>query len=146
SRFDAADVPTCLDMKWRVEQDWSFMHSSAYLISALALFMSACGNSSQAESRASGSGAGGSGIISTGRGGGSRIPPTADFTMTETGGFKRGDPITGQGVMDAGLNGSGCGIVVGVVRDFKGINEAGGHPDFEAFKGDKVTTGLVAGA
>jgi len=121
------------------------MRSSAYLIGALALFMSACGNSSQAESRASGSGAGGSGIISTGGTGGSRVPNMADFTMTQVGGYKRGDALSGQGVMDTGLNGSGCGIVVGVVRDFKGINEAGGHPDFEAFKGDNVTTGLVAG-
>jgi fibro-slime domain-containing protein len=29
------------------------------------------------------------------------------------------------------------------VRDFKGVNEPGGHPDFEAFAGSAETTGLV---
>ena len=50
-----------------------------------------------------------------------------------------GDPTTGT---------DNCGnILMGVVRDFKGINEPGGHPDFEAFSGKDVTTGLVgAGA
>jgi len=68
--------------------------------------------------------------------------------MTEVGGYSRGDAITGKGVTDTGLDGStGCGIVVGVVRDFKGINEAGGHPDFESFgPSDTATLGLVGGA
>jgi fibro-slime domain-containing protein len=70
----------------------------------------------------------------------------ADFTKADMGGYKLGAPITGAGVTDTGLgsSGDGCGVIVGVVRDFKGKDEAGGHPDFEAFSGKDATTNLVA--
>jgi hypothetical protein len=50
-----------------------------------------------------------------------------------------------MGTVDTGINasGTGCGTVVGIVRDFKGKNEPGGHPDFEAYSGDGVSPGLV---
>src|SRR5262249_52890488 len=37
----------------------------------------------------------------------------------------------------------GCNVLVGVARDFKGVNEQGGHPDFEDYLGKTQTTGLV---
>jgi fibro-slime domain-containing protein len=115
----------------------------------------ACGGSTPGESRASGStttiasgpqGVGG-GIINTGSGtggaGGTKIPPLNEFTMTEVGGYKLGQPLMGAGVTDTGLGGTDCGIVVGVVRDFKGKTE-GGHPDFESYGGaDTPTLALV---
>jgi len=72
----------------------------------------------------------------------------ADFTKTEVGGFKlvgdlgqgsdagAGDPITGS---------DNCGnILMGVVRDFKGRNEPGGHLDFQGpLYGNNITPGLV---
>jgi fibro-slime domain-containing protein len=52
---------------------------------------------------------------------------------------------------DAGAAGNAtqaCGnILLGVVRDFKGRNEAGGHPDFEGpLYGNDITLNLVAAA
>jgi fibro-slime domain-containing protein len=84
-----------------------------------------------------GSGAGGTG-------GSAPIGPSpSEFTPVEVGGFKRGDP---PGGMDPGLggDGKGCDMIVGVVRDFRGANVMGGHPDFEAFTGSKPTPNLVA--
>src|SRR6185436_2246835 len=69
------------------------------------------------------------------------LPP--DFTKTEAGGYKLGQPIAGQGVADNGVDGGACSEVLGVVRDFRGYNVPGGHPDFEHFRGDG-NTGLVA--
>jgi fibro-slime domain-containing protein len=68
------------------------------------------------------------------------LPP--DFTPTEAGGYKLGQPITGAGVGDTGLSGDSCNEIVGVVRDFRGFNVASGHPDFEHFSGGG-TKGLV---
>jgi fibro-slime domain-containing protein len=100
-------------------------------------------------------GAGGSGIIVPERDGGfggngnsnsdaghiiGTLPP--DFTKTEAGGYKLGMPIMGAGVTDTGLGSGECNEIVGVVRDFKGANVAGGHPDFEHFMG-QGTKGLV---
>ena len=70
----------------------------------------------------------------------------SDFVATELGGYKlgpqlaakSGDPSTLPGG-DAGQ----CTVLTAVVRDFKGVNETDGHPDFEAFEGKKPTTGLV---
>jgi fibro-slime domain-containing protein len=99
-----------------------------------------------------GSGSGGSLNISTGAGGGSNgnsnLPDPSTFTPATTGAYKLGQELTG-GAVDTGLNGpsgdsAGCGMIVGVVRDFKGVNEPGGHPDFEAYQGDAATPGLVA--
>ena len=72
----------------------------------------------------------------------------AGFTGTEFGGYKLGDPFNGDTPPNvggaAGAGGSSCGsTILAVVRDFKGANEPGGHPDFESFSGKKPTLGLV---
>ncbi len=87
---------------------------------------------------------GGSGVIDT-------LPP--DFTPSNRGGYKLGPAIdTG----DAGAGGAlgdeqtaadDCGnILLGEVRDFRGVNEVGGHPDFEVFLSQVATPHLVADA
>ena len=50
-----------------------------------------------------------------------------------------------MGKVDTGINASeeGCGTVVGIVRDFIGFGEQGGHVDFESYKGNGVSPGLV---
>src|SRR5687767_680392 len=72
------------------------------------------------------------------------LPP--GFTATEVGGYKLGVPL-GDGT-DAGAStgNSNCGnILLGVLRDFRGRNEPGGHPDFEGpLYGMNVTPNLVA--
>src|SRR5579859_775740 len=70
------------------------------------------------------------------------LPP--DFTATEAGGYKLGQPIMGAGVTDTGLDGGACNEIVVVVRYFKSFDQ-GGHPDFEHFMGGG-TKGLVADA
>jgi fibro-slime domain-containing protein len=84
------------------------------------------------------------------------------FTATDVGGYKLGARLTGNGgsagVGSGGAAGSGgaggaggadagdCGnILLGVVRDFKGANENGGHADFETdgIQGGDVTPGMV---
>jgi fibro-slime domain-containing protein len=75
------------------------------------------------------------------------LPSPGDFTKADVGGYKLGDPIgkdPGSVSVPGGSN--GCNIIVGVVRDFKGKSEPGGHPDFESFQGNQPTTGLVASA
>jgi fibro-slime domain-containing protein len=69
----------------------------------------------------------------------------ADFTRTDIGAFKLG-PSLAAGASDSGIAtpSAGCNRVTGVVRDFRGINEANGHPDFEHYEGYGPTTGLVA--
>jgi fibro-slime domain-containing protein len=75
------------------------------------------------------------------------LPSLSDFTMTDVGGYKLGDPVGKDGTSVSVPGGSsGCNIIVGVVRDFKGASENGGHPDFESFQGDQPTKGLVASA
>ena len=69
------------------------------------------------------------------------LPP--DYTKSEAGGYKLGPAITGAGVMDTGLLPGVCNEIVGVVRDFKGNNVTGGHPDFEHYNGGG-TKGMVA--
>jgi fibro-slime domain-containing protein len=73
------------------------------------------------------------------------VPTT--FVSGQFGGYALGDPVTDATPLVAGSSsadgGTGCDVLVGVVRDFKGINEPGGHPDFEAFDGKGVTPGLV---
>jgi fibro-slime domain-containing protein len=83
-----------------------------------------------------------------GSGNNSNLPDPSTFTKAEAGGYKLGPALTG-GAVDTGLNGpggssAGCGMIVGVVRDFRGKNEPNGHPDFEAYQGDDATVGLVA--
>lgn len=90
----------------------------------------------------------------------------AGFTQTDIGGFKLGGKVVeggggsfggsmggSAGVGGAGGSGGGangdCGnVLLGVVRDFKGADEAGGHPDFETAKiyGGDVTLDLVSAA
>jgi len=77
------------------------------------------------------------------------VPLPPGFIRANTGGYKLGPAITGTGVADAGLenfgnDGQGCDVLVGVTRDFRGIRETDGHPDFESYGGAKPTTGLVA--
>ena len=77
--------------------------------------------------------------------GGLVLPP--NLVQTEMGGYALGPALIGE--VDGGVVVGGndnCNLLVGVVRDFKGVNEPGGHPDFEAFSGSKPTTGLVAAA
>src|SRR5262249_2797684 len=86
---------------------------------------------------------------------GDGAPPTlpSDFTKTDLGGFKLGPEIDKGGALpDAGVNaGTDCNsIILGVVRDFRGVDSAEldldggeGHPDFEAFWGSSATKGLV---
>ncbi len=78
-----------------------------------------------------------------GKGGG--LPP--NFVKTEFGGYALGDPIMGDGLAGAlPAGGATCGLLLGVVRDFKGATEPGGHPDFEepAWNACTPTFGLVA--
>ncbi len=42
-----------------------------------------------------------------------------------------------------GGNGTGCGALIGIVRDFNGKGQTMGHPDFQAFSGPEETVGLV---
>jgi hypothetical protein len=130
--------------------------------------LAACGSddSGSAPSNAGSSGSGGSGtggsaggiiVIDAGAPGGSAgtgnpggpyvLPP--DFTKTELGGYKLGDPFNGDAPPgSAGSGGSGnneCGTTIrGVVRDFKGANEPGGHADFETFAGKAPTLNMVS--
>jgi fibro-slime domain-containing protein len=74
--------------------------------------------------------------------GGVTFPSPTQFTAAEIGGYSRGPRVSGSsgamGVMQAG-----CSMLVGVVRDFKFANSAGGHPDFESLEGSGK--GMVAG-
>jgi fibro-slime domain-containing protein len=106
-------------------------------------------------SGAGGSGAGGSGGTmgkppmppasgGAGGAGGSMPPPITDFTKADVGGWKLGPPLTSDNPNTGLPEGQACNALVGVVRDFKGANVDGGHPDFESFAGDEPTKGLVA--
>ena len=72
------------------------------------------------------------------------VLPT-DFKKAQMGGFKLGAAIDPGGM--AGADGgpvTGCGTqILGVVRDFKGNSEPGGHPDFEHFGGGDASLGIV---
>lgn len=98
----------------------------------------------------SGAGADGGGNLfggSAGAGPGATVPPDADFVAADKGAYALGDEIDGNGVGNTGVAGGddGCNVLVGVVRDFKGADEAGGHPDFQSFQGSEETKGLVGG-
>ncbi|RYZ09795.1 MAG: fibro-slime domain-containing protein [Myxococcales bacterium] len=101
-------------------------------------------------------GAGGTGLVLDppvdvgGSGGtGNTAPPLTGLTMTESGGYKRGDRIDdlgGAGGPNVDVSGNeGCGVLVGVVRDFRS-KDPERHPDFEAYGGQVVIPGLVATA
>jgi len=98
-----------------------------------------------------GSGVGGNGANPGTAGSGPYMLP-ADYTKATMGGFKLGPPVdvgAGGGSGTAGASGvagssTGCGTaILGVVRDFKGKNEPDGHPDFETYKGDDASKGIV---
>jgi fibro-slime domain-containing protein len=85
-----------------------------------------------------------SGSDAGGTGNGSAPIMLTDVIKTELGGYKRGEEIT-DGVSDGGVNvegNDGCGVLVGVVRDFNTV-DPGKHPDFESFGGQVVVKGLV---
>jgi len=92
---------------------------------------------------------GGSGLVidvvppsNAGTGGSSTPITLTDVTQTEVGGYKRGDELM-PGVTPPTVEGNdGCGVIVGVVRDFQ-TAEPGKHPDFEVFSGSVVSKGLV---
>ncbi|MEO7033504.1 MAG: fibro-slime domain-containing protein [Polyangiaceae bacterium] len=73
------------------------------------------------------------------------------FTPATLGGFKLGAPVDASMTGAAGASSAppagGCGTqILGVVRDFKGNNEPGGHPDFEHFSGSGPSPGIVTAA
>ena len=72
------------------------------------------------------------------------VPDVMFSTPDPTGGYALGDPLTNDNATGSAGDSNGCNTLIGVVRDFKGKNEAGGDPDFEAFSGQDATTGLVA--
>lgn len=96
-----------------------------------------------------GPGTGGAGANPAAGGSGPYMLPP-DYTKATMGGFKLGPPIDvgsggGSGTAGASAGGAtGCGTaILGVVRDFKGANEPGGHPDFETYKGQDASKGIV---
>jgi fibro-slime domain-containing protein len=93
-----------------------------------------------------GAGGGETGVAgSSGGGPGQPIPIPADFTVADVGAYKVGAPVSpSEGTSTIGVRPTGCYELVGVVRDFKGSDEPGGHPDFESFLAPQQTTGLVA--
>src|SRR5262249_41787526 len=114
--------------------EWMAVSSTnARVTMGMAALVAAAGcGSAGSDGRAGGAGAGGSssGIITTGGAGtvGGTIGASVDgglptdFTKTEMGGYKLGDPLTSANVDAGGVNAGGgaCGTtLVGVVRDFK---------------------------
>jgi fibro-slime domain-containing protein len=87
----------------------------------------------------SGGGSGGSTMTSS-------LPADVKLVQADMGAYGLGAPIGADGAGNGGVsgNGDGCNILVGVVRDFKGVNQPDGHPDFESYQGDAETKGLVA--
>jgi fibro-slime domain-containing protein len=71
------------------------------------------------------------------------LPPGASIAAN-VGRYMLGPKVTAAGVADTGLDaGAGCSVIAGVVRDFRGVSEPGGHADFEVFSGWNATLGLV---
>jgi fibro-slime domain-containing protein len=86
------------------------------------------------------------GGTANGTGGAGPYMLPADYTKANKGGFKLGPAVDIGGAGAPGTAGasSGCGTaILGVVRDFKGKNEMGGHPDFEAYSGSGASKGIV---
>jgi fibro-slime domain-containing protein len=149
------------------------MNMRSHLCALLPLCV-ACGSQTESRfvaTQAGGDGAGGTIIVGTGSAGGAAgtdivtmgptdsgtadgpviitmLPP--GFTQTEVGGYLLGGALAGRtdagSAADAGSGTTNCGnVLLGVVRDFKGRSQPGGHPDFEGpLYGNDVTTGLVA--
>jgi fibro-slime domain-containing protein len=73
------------------------------------------------------------------------------FTATDLGGYQLGAEDTGMAMagttgMGGGASNGNCGnVLLGLSRDFKGADEPGGHPDFNAdIAGSDVTPNLVS--
>jgi fibro-slime domain-containing protein len=66
-----------------------------------------------------------------------------DLVETEVGGYQRGDEIVPGAPTPTVDTNDGCGVIVGVARDFQ-TQEPNRHPDFEIFSGAVATTDLVA--
>lgn len=68
--------------------------------------------------------------------------------QTEVGAYRLGAELTGDNApasVTVGEQGAGgCSVMTAVVRDFRGADETGGHPDFETFEGKQPTKGLVS--
>jgi fibro-slime domain-containing protein len=71
-------------------------------------------------------------------------PLPADFTKADVGGYKLGPLLTGAAPAPLLEPGQRCDTVVAVVRDFRGSDQPGGHPDFQRFYGTGATRGLIA--
>ncbi len=126
---------------------------------ALAAIGAGCGGSSNGENVGGGGHAAinvptssgiGTGIDGTVSGVGATAPSDSAYVSTELGAYALGAAVEGSGVGSTGVaassSGQGCSALVGVVRDFRGARETGGHADFEAFSGQGATEGLVASA
>src|SRR5262245_26494145 len=92
---------------------------SAFLLVA-ALSPVGCGGD---DSAGAGGGSGGGPIFNMGAGGATVAPPPppSAFTDSDVGSYAVGEPIMNvpSGISIAGQMGSGCDLMVGVVRDFK---------------------------
>jgi fibro-slime domain-containing protein len=129
---------------------------------ALILLVLACGESAPAGGDgASGSGgdagsfnpdnpSGGSGGLLTDAGGGTGgspvVMPPANLVETEVGGYALGPELDDDTAIDSlggQANGSGCTLIVGVVRDFRPSTASDGHPDFDSYEGRGASKGLV---
>jgi fibro-slime domain-containing protein len=124
--------------------------AAASVTLAAAALVGACGGGSENSQGSAGSGGSagdGGGNLFGGGGAGTNVsvPPDSAFIPADIGSYALGNAIEGQGVGDTGLAGGedGCNVLVGVVRDFRGIDEPNGHPDFQSFSGQDATTGLV---
>ncbi len=123
------------------------MHEKIGVVVLGALAMMGCGATPQSsEDGGPGFGDGDSGFVfgsNHGDGGDGGFTLPTNLVHTEKGGYALGAPLTGE--PDAGTSNASqnCSLLMGVVRDFKGVNEPGGHPDFQAFSGSGPTKGLV---
>jgi fibro-slime domain-containing protein len=91
----------------------------AGLGTTLALTSGACGSEPETDPRADGGG-----------------------SSSSSGAFGSSGGLDGGGGDAAGCKGS----LLGLVRDFRGANVDGGHPDFQSYSGTTVTPGLVGSA
>jgi len=138
------------------------MRNQSYWAGVLALALVACGDDDSGTASSAGNGGAGaagqraaqggaSGGISPQAGGagsqagGSAAVP-ADFTPTQVGGYALGAELTSDAapVPAMSMGAGACSVISAIVRDFKGADESGGHPDFESFDGETPTPGLVA--
>jgi fibro-slime domain-containing protein len=86
-------------------------------------------------------------VLGLGDGGPTPVALPSNLVKTEFGGYALGPPLMDAGADTPSSGGAqSCSLVKGVVRDFKGATDPGGHPDFEEpnWAGDLPTLGLVA--